>query len=85
MKKAFKNDPELQRLEAKLKLVDMILTGEEFVVRDCIQLSHDRLATCGEGNKIQVWKNEGQVSSVQQDQIAMLHELEGEIKMYKKK
>jgi hypothetical protein len=72
-------------LEAKLKLVDMIVTGEEFVVRDCIQLTHDRVATCGEGNKIQVWKNEGKASSIQQDQIAMLNELEGEIKMYKKK
>jgi hypothetical protein len=72
-------------LEAKLKLVDMIVTGEEFVVRDCIQLNHDRVATCSEGNKIQVWKNEGNASSIQQDQIAMLNELEGEIKMYKKK
>lgn len=47
-------------------------------------MTNDRVATCGEGNKIQIWKNTGQVRSVEQDQLALLHELEGEIKMFKK-
>ena len=85
MKKAFKSDPEQPRKEAKLELVDMILTGQEYVVRDCIQLANDRVATCGEGNKIQVWKSSGEKRSVVEDQVKLLYELESEIKMDKKK
>jgi hypothetical protein len=35
---AFKNDPERPNLPAKLKLVDMIITGDEYVVRDVTQM-----------------------------------------------
>jgi hypothetical protein len=35
---AFKNDPERPNMPAKLKLIDMIITGDEYVVRDVAQL-----------------------------------------------
>ena len=44
-------------MEPQLVLVDMILTGEPFVVRDTVQISGDIVANCTEGNKVQVWRH----------------------------
>jgi len=42
-------------MEPQLVLIDMILTGEPFVVRDTVQLRSDIVASCTEGNKVNVW------------------------------
>jgi len=46
----------------------MILTGEPFVVRDVVQVRNDIMASCTEGNKVQVWHH-----NPESKQLAELH------------
>lgn len=39
-------------LEAELNLVDIVLTNEPFIVRDCSKIDDFNLACCTEGNKV---------------------------------